>query len=113
MDDTLNVPLNNLLFTKKTDFLYPGKRFESHLYKYDTAITNILGTNKDEFKNFIHLKTGKGNIFLHMAPVAFTNYFLLHKDNAGYYDEALSVIPKDVIDVTWDEYYLHKLYESN
>lgn len=113
MDDTLNVLLNNPPFTKKTDFLYPGKRFESHLYKYDTAITNILGTNKDEFKNFIHLKTGKGNIFLHMAPVAFTNYFLLHKDNAGYYDEALSVIPKDVTDVTWDEYYLHKLYEGN
>lgn len=113
LDDTLNVLLNNPPFTKKNNFLYPGKRFESHLYKYDTAITNTLGTNRDEFKNFIQLKTGKGNIFLHMAPIAFTNYFLLHKDNAGYYDQALSLIPKDVTRITWDEYYLHKLHEGN
>lgn len=113
MDDTLNVLLNNPPFTEKINFIYPGKRFESHLYKYDTAATNILGTNKDEFKNFVQLKTGKGNIFLHLAPIVFTNYFLLHKDNAGYYDKVMSLLPKEVVSVTWDEYYLHKLYEGN
>lgn len=113
MDDSLNVLLNNPPFTRNTNFTYPGKRFESYFYKYDTAATNILGTNKDLFKDFIQLKTGGGNIFLHLAPVVFTNYFLLHKENVDYYDQAMSLLPKDAATITWDEYYLHKLYDGN
>ena len=45
--------------------------------------------------------------------MAFTNYFLLHKDNDAYYNEALSVIPKDETKITWDEYFLHKLFDGH
>ncbi|MES1217965.1 MAG: hypothetical protein ABUT20_20835 [Bacteroidota bacterium] len=110
-EDSLDVSLNNPPFSFRNYFTYPGKRFESHFYKYDTAITKVLGTNKDGFVNFVQLKTGSGNIFLHLAPMVFTNYFLLHKDNDTYYDEALSVISKDTKKITWDEYFRRKLFE--
>ena len=110
-EDSLDVSLTNPPFIYTSDFTYPGKRFDSHFYKYDTSITGILGTNKEGFVNFIRLKTGKGNIFLHLAPLAFTNYFLLHKKNEGYFNEALSVISKDTRTVIWDEYFRRKLFE--
>jgi hypothetical protein len=109
----MNVLLTRPPFPGKNNFIYPGKRFESHFYKYDTAAGNVLGKNNDGFIDFIQLKTGKGNLYLHLAPIAFTNYFLLHKDNVAYYDETLSLIAKDVKKVTWDEYFIHKLFEGN
>ncbi|MCW3116033.1 MAG: hypothetical protein JWM28_115 [Chitinophagaceae bacterium] len=112
-EDTLAVALNNPPFSYKNDFSYPGKRFESHFYKYDTLVTRNLGTNKEGFVNFIQLKTGSGNIFLHLAPMVFTNYFLLHKDNDAYYDEALSVISKDSKKIIWDEYFRRKLFDRS
>jgi hypothetical protein len=110
-EDTLEVSLNDPPFSYKNDFSYPGKRFESHFYKYDTAVTKILGTNKEGFVNFIQLKTGSGNIFLHLAPMVFTNYFLLHKGNDAYYNEAISVISKDTKKINWDEYFRRKIFD--
>jgi hypothetical protein len=52
--------------------------------------------------------TGKGNIYIHLAPLAFSNYFILHHNNIGYYDNVLSVIPGSVKKVIWDEYFLTK-----
>src|SRR6266496_5711388 len=43
-----------------------------------------------------------------MEPLAFSNYFLLHKENMHYYENALSVISSTVKKIVWDEYYLYK-----
>jgi hypothetical protein len=40
--------------------------------------------------------------------MAFSNYFLLHKNNMRYYENVLSVIKPGVTKVLWDEYYLNK-----
>ncbi|MGC4036880.1 MAG: DUF4350 domain-containing protein [Chitinophagaceae bacterium] len=113
LDDTLSISLAKPPFAGNNSYTFPGKRFESHFYKYDTTHASVLGSNVDQYKDFIELKTGRGTIFLHLAPVAFTNYFLLHRENADFYNKVLSIIPKDVSKITWDEYYLHKLFESN
>jgi hypothetical protein len=44
-------------------------------------------------------------MYVHLAPSAFTNYFLLHKNNKTYYDKALSYLPKDLEVVKWDDYF--------
>lgn len=110
--DTLTVFLNNPPFLQTGAYNFPGKRFDSYFYKYDSSITYQLGTNNNGLVNFIRLKTGEGNVYLHLAPIAFTNYFLLHKNNMAYYSQALSVIPASARRVIWDEYYLWKLFEN-
>ena len=51
----------------------------------DSTITTILG--KDEYgrANFVKLDyEGGGSLYLHLAPLAFSNFFLLHKENKAY-----------------------------
>ncbi len=111
-DDTLTVFLNKPPFLHIDAYNFPGKRFDSYFYKYDSSITYELGTNNNGSVNFIRLKTGEGNVYLHLAPITFTNYFLLHKNNMAYYSQALSVIPANARKVIWDEYYLWKIFEN-
>jgi len=110
--DSLTLTLDNPPFPSTISKTYPGRRFHSYLYKYDSNVTSVIGRNRDKDPVFIHLVTGKGNIYLHVAPVAFTNYFLLHKNNIDYYNEALSVLDADTKKIVWDEYYLYKLYDN-
>lgn len=65
----------------------------------------ILGLNALNKPNFIQLNLGNGKIFFHLAPVCFTNYFLLKKNNADYTSKALSYLPSSAHTVYWDEYY--------
>lgn len=46
---------------------------------------------KEGRPNFIKVKYGKGNIFLHLHPIVFTNYYLLK--NSNYAAKVLSYIP--------------------
>jgi hypothetical protein len=89
-------------------FYYPGKKFESVFYSLDSAHTAILGRNNIERADFIEFKTGNGAIFIHTSPLAFSNYFILHKNNYKYFEKALSVIPDKTEKILWNEYYLHK-----
>jgi hypothetical protein len=44
-------------------------------------------------------------LYLHFAPMAFTNFFLLHKENMGYYDKVFSYLPASAGEVQWDDYF--------
>lgn len=106
-DDTLTVSLANPPFGPGSSlFRYPGKQYDGIFLKIDTNITTVLGYDATGSPDFIHLKAGKGNIYLHLAPLAFTNYFLLHKQNLPYYEKAMSVISPSTRKILWDEYYI-------
>lgn len=102
--DVLSVSLTKPPFQNQS-YTYPGKRYDFYFYKLDTAITTVLGYDKNKKPNFIHLKAGEGNLYVHLAPMTFTNYFLLHKNNIAYYENAISVISPNTTRVVWDEYY--------
>lgn len=106
--DSMRVSLESPPFEK--DFIrdYPGKKFDAYLYSYDSSISQVLGRSDRGEIVFIKLTTGTGNIYLHLAPVTFTNYFILHKNNNDYYENALSVISPDTRKIVWDEYFLTK-----
>lgn len=110
--DSLEVKLEHPPFGKPASYIYPGKKFDSYLYKYDSSITTILGRTFDDEPNFIRLRTGDGNIYLHLAPLAFSNYFVLHKKNIEYYEKTLSVIPATTKKVIWDEYFYFKFRDG-
>ncbi len=105
--DLLSVSLAKPPFQNQS-YTYPGKRYDFYFYKLDTATTTVLGYDKNKNPNFIHLKAGKGNLYVHLAPMTFSNYFLLHKNNIAYYENALSVISPNTTKVVWDEYYITK-----
>jgi hypothetical protein len=107
-DDSLRIRLEKPVFATDKLFIYPGKKYESSFYSLDTLRTKVLGRNEDGKPNFIQMKAGKGSLFIHAAPLAFSNYFILHKNNREYYQKALSVIPPEVDKILWNEYYLIK-----
>lgn len=106
-DDSLKLKLLSPYFESDTLFSYPGKNYSSSFTRVDQDITHVIGEEKS-VSNFIHIRAGKGNLYLHLAPLAFSNYFLLHKDNIRYYEMVMSVINPKVKRILWDEYFISK-----
>ena len=111
--DTLELKLKSLPGNKLVSYQYPGRYMYGYFSSIDTVTTDILGTDAAGRPDFIHLQAGDGNIFIHLVPLAFTNYFLLHKNNIAYYEKAFSYINPSVKKIVWDEYYLNKKYNDN
>jgi len=107
-DDTLRLSLQPDVTKQKENYEYPGRRVATFMSETNQDVTYILGRDDFNRPNFIRLKSGKGNFYIHTAPLAFSNYFLLHKSNIHYYESVLSYLPKDAKQVVWDEYYLFK-----
>ena len=108
--DSFTVSLIKPPFALTQEYGCPGTRFESYFSKYDSATTTVFGNGAYILPNFIQLRAGKGNIYFHLTPLSFSNYFLLYDKNINYYDKTLSVIPKGTKRIVWDEYFLHKKY---
>lgn len=65
----------------------------------DTVPFYQLGSVSLEFQkvvypNFIKIPHGKGNLYLHAAPIVFTNYYLLYQDAEKYVTNVLSFSDK-------------------
>ena len=112
-EDSLKLELQSPSFASGVLYTYPGKKYEGSFYKIDTSKTAVLGRNDKGVPNFIQFNKGKGKFFFHSAPLAFSNYFILHKNNVAYYEQVLSVLPKDITAIVWNEYYLAKPQNQN
>jgi hypothetical protein len=108
--DSLSVTLANPPFARSYHYSFPGLRFDSHFIRTDTSISNVMGYNQGGNKNFLHFRAGNGNLYFHLAPLAFSNYFLLHRQNLNYYENVLSVLSPGVKKIVWDEYFLNKRF---
>ena len=83
-------------------YYYP---FFNALSGYDTAFARVLGVNEINTPNYIVLFSGKGRIYLHVAPRIFSNYFILTGDNYKYFENVISYLRSDPKNIYWDEYY--------
>lgn len=63
----------------------------------------VLGRNSLSNPVFVKKRLGRGYIYFHSVPLAFTNYYLLQAGNSGYVSRCFSHLP--VAPVYWDEYY--------
>lgn len=105
LEDSLQLSLQAPL-AAATPYMYPGKRFDNSFSSFDTTTALTLGTNNNGQPNFIQMQSGAGKLFIHLAPLAFSNYFLLHKKNIGYFENVVSLLPPQVAKIVWNEYYL-------
>lgn len=74
-----------------------------HFSSFDTVHTQILGVDNYENPNFIRISYGEGSFYLSCSPYMFTNYNMLHENNAEYVEKSLSHLANRSI--YWDEYY--------
>lgn len=98
--------VSNMLFENKTLSgtvidKNPGVNYFS---SFDTINYHILGYTKTDEKriNFIEVPFGKGHIYLHLEPKAFTNYNMLKDDRHKYAEGIISYLPDG--DVYFDSY---------
>jgi hypothetical protein len=87
-------------------FRYPGFNYDDAVGNMDTTYTTILGRDKHGDADFVKFGyKGGGAIYVHFAPLALSNFFLLHKDNKAYYDNVFSYITPSAKEVIWDDYF--------
>ncbi len=77
---------------------------DNYFASFDSINYTILGYSKINYKhvNFIKVPFGKGNIYLHLEPKAFTNYNLLKDDRYKYVEGIMSYLPNN--NVYFDSY---------
>ncbi len=112
-DDSLQLSLHVPGRPDPVGFVYPGYSLDTYFESYDTAHTRVLGWNRQGKPDFIRIAFIHGGaIFVHLAPMAFTNFFLLHKQNKSYYDIAFSYLPMETKELFWDNYFRNKQSEN-
>lgn len=87
-------------------YTYPGDAYDNWFVSMDTLHTTVIGKDHVDRPDFVKFtyKSG-GSLYLQLAPMAFSNFFLLNKENKGYYETALSNLPGTVGEVVWDDYF--------
>lgn len=114
--DSLRVSVLQPVTGDSLSFAYPGDSFDGWVKEYDPQYTTVLGRDHRGRPDFIRFNyKGGGSLYLHFAPLAFSNFFLLHKENIAYYQDALSYIPATVQEVVWDDYFtapLHRRHQT-
>lgn len=107
--DTLNVQLMHPPFSEKNNkYQYPGRKYYTYFSRFDSTMSYVLETLPDTNAVMLRIKAGEGSFYIHGAPLTFSNYFLLHKENFSHYNQLLSVISPNITKVAWDEYFIHK-----
>lgn len=104
--DSLKVSVMNPVSLEDQTYWYPGQTYDNSFASLDTEYIRVLGRDYNNNPNFVKISYENGGaIYIHLAPLAFSNFFLLHKDNKKYYDYALSNVPENTELVVWGEYF--------
>ncbi|MBU3822850.1 DUF4350 domain-containing protein [Flavobacteriaceae bacterium XHP0103] len=76
----------------------------NYFSRFDSTNYHVLGYSKIDTTrvNYIKVPFGKGDIFLHLEPKAFTNYNILKDDRYKYTEGVISYLPDT--DVYFDSY---------
>lgn len=101
-------------------FGYQGKYLRAYLTAYQADTQNIslyeaeidrrpsktdtLGWMSGK-PNFLRFHIGKGHLYLHTAPLAFSNYFLLQQNNRIYFEQLFQKLPKNLAHIYWNNYF--------
>ena len=104
---TAIIPELSLYADSASYFYYP---FTNNFSELHNKYGRMVGINANGNTNLFVFFWGKGRIYLHAEPRAFSNYFLLTKDNYLYMKQILQMLPaKDINSTTqnifWDNFY--------
>jgi len=86
-------------------YAYYYQPYRNYFFNMNTSRTRIIGFNESGKPNAIVYFHGKGRLFLHCDPRAFSNYFLLKDDNYQYLQKMLAYTNDFPEHLYWDDYY--------
>lgn len=104
-NDSLVIQLDTPVHQKQV-FMYPGRRIASMMRLMDSSRQMVLGSYTSGGVHFIRMRSGSGSLYIHSEPLAFSNYFILHKNNIRYLEQVFSHIPANIRAIHWNEHYL-------
>lgn len=94
-------------------YAYPGYEVSSWFDSLDTSRCQVLGKNAMGKPDFIRVTYDHGGaIFIHLDPMVFTNFFLLHGGNHTYYDIAFSYMAQKTKEVEWSDFFRYQRQEE-
>ncbi len=101
------------LSTAKDSFGYFYEPFRRYFSEINERYSRIIGYNEAGKTNCIVFFWGKGKLFLHTDPRAFSNYFLLKNDNFKYMKALTQIMGADPQHVYWNDYYSRLNHKKN
>lgn len=123
--DTLNLDTEDYLFqgalfenleredTASLSFVHPGFGEKEYFYQrsntqyyfseFDSTKAHVVAVNDLERPVLLRIPWGEGNLFIGSTPLAFTNNYLVYKDNYEFVSNAFSYLPGN--ELHWTEYY--------
>jgi hypothetical protein len=112
-NDSLRLSLYKPGGHDRVNYFYPGYCLDAYFTSLDTPHTQVLGRNYMGKPDFIRIAFQHGgSIYIQLAPLAFSNFFLLYGKNRTYYDYALSYLPKTTRELLWDDYFRYRKPEK-
>jgi hypothetical protein len=102
--DSTSINFANPALKASKNYTFLKGTIDQYFSKIDTARSIVLSTNNRGKPVFVKVPYGRGAFFVHTAPLCFSNYFLLFRNNASYASKAMSYIPAEVKKIYWDEY---------
>ena len=91
-------------------FFFPLDHYFSSV---NDSYSREVGVNDDGKTNCFVFFWGKGRIYLHCEPKAFSNYFLLTKNNTAYLQEVMQLLPAQPENIYWDNFHSAHNYSEN
>jgi hypothetical protein len=104
------VRLISALSETKTDYTYFFLPFANAFPTLNGGYSRKMGYNADSTTNFFIFYYGKGKLYLHAEPRAFSNYFLLTANNHEYLKHIYEVLPPYPEKIYWDNHYNKENY---
>lgn len=95
VEDGAVLKINQKVF-ENDSVLLTKSFYNSVMTDVEIESSEILGyekRNNEKLANFIKLKRGKGNLFVHTNPMPLTNYYLLKDNNYRYSQNIFSFLP--------------------
>lgn len=101
--DRMEITATNFELTPYRYYYLP---FDHYFSGYDTnRYMKPIARNENGKTNCLVYFYGKGRLFLHAEPRAFSNYFLLQKNNYRYLQNILAYTNTNPEHLYWDDYY--------
>lgn len=102
-NDTTRINFANPQLKGHRKYSFPRKNLHNYFDEVDTLRTQIVATNDLGLAVTVKVSWGKGYLYLNSTPLAFTNAYLLHKQNAEFASLSLSHLPNRT--TYWTEFY--------
>jgi len=86
----------------KIDYEYPWRSLNGENFCDSLTAMIPLGFQDPDRVNFVKMPYGKGNLYIHTNPLAFTNYFISQPDKPAYAAGVFSHLGGEAI--LWDDF---------